>query len=312
MLSRRNVRIKVMQMLYALGRDKQLTFTDAMRRYREVIARSFELYLFHLLYFLRVAEYAEKDAEKRAAKHRPTDEDKLFVPRLSKNELIDSLRKNEQINRFFQHYRLIEKLDDDLIRTLYMDFAKQDAYKAYLQLPEPSAEDHGEQLLALLRHCLASEPLEDAIEDYYPNWTDDKSLIVGAMKKTVKALPVSLYFYEEFQPPVEATVEFGEALLRKVHDEDAALLQIIEPALKNWDAERVAIIDMILLKMALCELLSFPSIPTKVTLNEFVEISKMYSTEKSKDFINGILDRLLKKLQTEGKIQKEGRGLLEE
>ena len=84
-----------------------------------------------------------------------------------------------------------------------------------------------------------------------------------------------------------------------------------EPTLKNWDVDRVAIIDMILLKMALSELMIFPTIPTKVTLNEFVEISKMYSTEKSKDFINGILDRLMKKLNKEGKIKKEGRGLLE-
>jgi len=89
------------------------------------------------------------------------------------------------------------------------------------------------------------------------------------------------------------------------------LLGIIEPTLKNWDADRVAIIDMVLLKMALSELTSFPTIPTKVTLNEFVEISKLYSTDKSKDFINGILDRLMKKLNKEGKIQKEGRGLKE-
>ena len=86
---------------------------------------------------------------------------------------------------------------------------------------------------------------------------------------------------------------------------------IIEPSLKNWDADRVAVIDMIILKMALVELMSFPTIPTKVTLNEFVEIAKKYSTEKSKDFINGILDRLMKQLEKEGKIKKEGRGLIE-
>lgn len=99
--------------------------------------------------------------------------------------------------------------------------------------------------------------------------------------------------------------------MEKVIKEDKKLLAIIEPTLKNWDVDRVAIIDMILLKMALCELISFPSIPTKVTLNEFVEISKLYSTDKSKDFINGILDRLMKQLDSDGKIKKEGRGLKE-
>jgi len=301
-----------MQMLYALGRDKQLTFDDAMRRYREVVARSFELFLFHLLYFIRVAEYAGKDAERRAAKHRPSEEDKSFTPRLIQNPLMDSLRQNIGLYRYFQLYKLSDRIDEDLVRTLYTEFSKQDGYRDYLQLEAPTLEDHAVQLLALLRLCLASEALEDAIEDRYQNWTDDKSLVVGALKKTIKGLPIALDFYAEYLPQEEATVEFGETLLRKVYAEDEALLQIIEPALKNWDAERVAIIDMILLKMALCEFMNFPTIPTKVTLNEFVEISKMYSTEKSKDFINGILDRLLKKLQVEGKIAKQGRGLVEE
>ncbi len=312
MLSRRNVRIKVMQMLYALGRDKQLTFTDAMRRYRETVARSFELYLFHLLYFIRAAEYAEKDAERRRAKHRPTEEDKAFSPQLAQNPLIDSLRQNTFLKNLFAQYRLQDKVDEDLVRSLYTEFAKQDSYKAYSQKNDPELPDHAEQLLSLLRTCFASETFEDATEDWYPNWIDDKSLIVGAMKKTVKALPAEPLFFEEFKPPAEATVEFGEALLQKVYEEDQNLLEVIEPTLKNWDAERVAIIDMILLKMALCELTNFPTIPTKVTLNEFVEISKLYSTEKSKDFINGILDRLMKKLNSEGRIHKEGRGLLEE
>ena len=135
--------------------------------------------------------------------------------------------------------------------------------------------------------------------------------MVGALKKTIRALPVEDGFYNGFKPTVETTVDFGEVLLTKVHKEDKELLEVIEPTLKNWDADRVAIIDMILLKMALCELTSFPSIPTKVTLNEFVEISKLYSTDKSKDFINGILDRLMKKLNKDGKIAKEGRGLKE-
>ena len=149
------------------------------------------------------------------------------------------------------------------------------------------------------------------MEDFYASWDEDKSLIVGALKKTLKALPAKEDFYEVHRPTEETTVEFGETLLTQVHKTDKELLELIEPTLKNWDAERVAVIDMILLKMALCELLGFPTIPTKVTLNEFVEISKLYSTDKSKDFINGILDRLMKKLHDDGKIKKEGRGLVE-
>jgi N utilization substance protein B len=300
-----------MQMLYALSRDPQLSMEEAMRRYRESVSRSFELYLFYLYYVVKIAEYARKDAERRAAKYLPNEEDKYFTPRLFENDLVKSLTGNQELGRLYQRYRIVSKVDDDMVRAIYTEFSKKESYKAYLQKAHPDAEDHAAQLLDLVRLCLSSESLSDATEDWYPNWEDDKSLVTGALKKTFKALPASPGFYEDYLPPEEATVEFGETLLTAVHDKDAELLSAIEPTLKNWDVQRVAILDMIMLKMALCELLSFPTIPTKVTLNEFVEISKQYSTEKSKDFINGILDRLLKQLLTEGKIKKEGRGLLD-
>ena len=149
------------------------------------------------------------------------------------------------------------------------------------------------------------------IEDRYPFWSDDKSLVIGAIKRSLKTLPTEDDFYEVHRPTAETTQDFGEVLFKNVFEEENKLLELIEPTLNNWDVERVAVIDMVLLKMALCELMNFPTIPTKVTLNEFVEISKQYSTEKSKDFINGILDRLMKRLHKDGKIVKEGRGLVE-
>lgn len=298
-------------MLYSLSRDPQLTMEEAMRRYRESVSRSFELYIFYIYYILRVAEYATKDAERRAGKFLPTEEDKQFSPRIFENALVRSFTSNQELNRLFQRYGMVAKADEDLIRSLYTEFSKRDSYKAYSQKETAQEEDHATQLLDLARFCLSAESLGEAIEDWYPNWEDDKSLVVGALKKTFKALPVKADFYVDYLPPEEAAVEFGEALLEQVHRRDGELLATIEPTLKNWDVQRVAILDMIMLKMALCELLSFPTIPTKVTLNEFVEISKLYSTEKSKDFINGILDRLLKQLSAEGKIKKEGRGLLD-
>lgn len=201
-------------------------------------------------------------------------------------------------------------VDDDFVRTLYIDFSKNEDYKQYL-LAKTTVEDDRKILLELFKVLVGNENYNETMEDKYPLWGDDKSLIVGTIKKTIKGLPEDYDFCGTYKPQDETTVEFGEALLKDVNDNDASLLEIIEPALKNWDADRVAIIDMISLKMALSELMIFSSIPTKVTINEFVEISKTYSTEKSKDFINGILDRLMKKLDKEGKIKKKGRGLLD-
>ncbi|MCB9345287.1 MAG: transcription antitermination factor NusB [Lewinellaceae bacterium] len=294
-----------------LNRDEQLTPKDVVKLYKDGIWKAFELYLFQLYVLLKVAQYAEKDAEKRASKHLPTDEDKKFSPRLSQNDCTKSLANHTEFAKLAKKYKVSENIDEDHIKSLYNLFVDTPEYKEYLELESPDVKDHSKALLNLYRTLAASDLFSDMSEDRYTNWADDDSLVSGAMKKTLKAMPLEGKFYEEHEPSDETVLEFGEELLTKTCEEDAALFSDIEPTLKNWDADRVAILDMVMLKMALCELLHFPTIPTKVTLNEFVEISKTYSTDKSKEFINGILDRLMKELLDKGRIVKEGRGLQE-
>jgi N utilization substance protein B len=301
-----------MQVLYAMSRDKEMTFQQAMLLYNTTIRNSFELYLLNLLQLLRVAEYARIDYNTKSAKLRPSDEDKAFKPRLADNPLIKSLQEHRGFNTLLTTYKTDARITEDNTRLLYHEFAKTDPYKTYLADTNDSSDIHLQALLDLYKCLSTSEFFNELMEDNYISWADDKSLVIGAIKKTLKALPAAGSFYQEFEPTDETVREFGESLLRDVHDKNQDLLDNIEPTLKNWDADRVAVMDMILLKMALSELMSFPTIPTKVTLNEFVEISKLYSTDKSKDFINGILDRLMKKLHKEGKIIKEGRGLIED
>lgn len=300
-----------MQVLYAKNQDKQLKFSEALRTYREGLRHSYELYLLNLLQFLKVVAVAQKDAANKAAKLRPTKADLAFRPKLFSNPLSQSFFENEELEKFFRAYKVNEKIKLDDCRTLYYEYRKTEQYKAYIANKECTNKEHQIILLDLFKWLSANELFNENIEDHYLSWTDDKSLVVGAMKKTLKALPAGETFFKEYLPDPEATVDFGETLLKKVNDDDAKLLAVIEPSLNNWDAERVAVIDMILLKMAIAELTNFPTIPTKVTLNEFVEISKLYSTDKSKDFINGILDRLMKQLEKDGAINKEGRGLKE-
>ena len=311
MLSRRNIRIKVMQMLYAMSRDQELAFDDVLKNYRESIQQSFELYLYNLQYLIKVAKYSLKDADRRSKKHLPSEEDKTFTPKLFQNDLIQIIVTNDKFNELVKEYDLDEMIDNDSVRSLYIDFAKTDEYKKYLQEETATHDEDRRMVLELYKTLVSKEIFNETIEDKFPLWGDDKSLIIGTIKKTIKALPDQIDFCSTYKPQEETTIGFGEALLSNVHNQNSELLEIIEPSLKNWDADRVAIIDMISLKMALSELMIFPTIPTKVTINEFVEISKMYSTEKSKDFINGILDRLMKKLDKEGKIKKEGRGLID-
>ena len=311
MLSRRSVRIKVMQLLYMLNRDEHLDFNGLVKDYNEGIWKTYELYIFQIYLLLRVTQYAEKDAAHRANKMLPNDDDRAFQPRLYANPCTQSLANHVDFLNVVAKYKANENVDEDHVRSLYLAFAETPEYKAYLALAEPTNEEHIKILLELYRFLTNHDLFVDMSEDRYNNWPDDESLVVGAMKKTLKTMPFQGAFFKEHEPNDETVREFGEQLLRKTCQEDRALFAHIEPTLKNWDADRVAILDMIMIKMALCELLHFPTIPTKVTLNEFVEISKVYSTDKSKDFINGILDRLMKKLVREEKIVKEGRGLIE-
>ena len=300
-----------MQVLYAMNRDKALTKHKALVQYNNNINQSYSLYLFNLIQLIKVAEYTKIVKKKIKGKLRPTEEDLAFQSVLAENKVIQSLKKNQGLQVEIRQHKKREKLTEDNIRLLYREFAKQEEYQAYLKSDDRKTEDHRKMVLLLFKTMIANEVFEDVLDENYLFWDDDKSLVVGAMKKTIKALPNEEPFYEAFKPTFDTVKEFGEVLLNKVNDDSDDLFNIIEPTLKNWDAERVAVIDMILLKMAVCELINFPTIPTKVTLNEFVEISKLYSTDKSKDFINGILDRLLKKLEKEGKVIKEGRGLIQ-
>lgn len=312
MLSRRNVRIKVMQALYSISTANVSDKDLIIKSYRSKIASSFDLYVFVLYVFYRVAIYAIVEEENRKSKFRPTVEDLDFIGKLGENELIHSIENNKDLQNLFNHAHLNQIIPLDTIRILYQEFSKSsEEYSDYLSLGKTVNEDHREILLKLFKFTVSHENCIDIIEDNFNNWIDDQSLVIGAIKKTIKALPIDSVYINQFRPDPEATQYFGQALLENVMATDDQLRQIINPNLQNWDADRVAIIDMLLIKMALAEFIHFPSIPTKVTLNEYVEISKMYSTDKSRDFINGILDRLLKKLQNQGVIKKEGRGLID-
>lgn len=312
MLSRRIIRIKVMQLLYASGRDETLTLKDLENRFKIGVKKTHELYLLNLHYLFETAKFSLQDLHVRKSKHLPSEEDKNFKPKIYENELVSTILQSADYKKQVNKYLSSVELEDANIRLLYTEFCKNESYKPYISKADCTNEDHANMLLDLYKTLYNYEHFNDLIEDHYAGWIDDKSLIVGAIKKTIKALPDLEEFHTEWNDEDVMTMEFGELLLLKSFTHDKELLDMIEPMLQNWDAERVAILDMILIKMALCELLYFPTIPTKVTLNEFVEISKIYSTDKSKEFINGLLDRIMKKLNAEGRIQKEGRGLIDE
>lgn len=299
-----------MQALYALNRDEELTIAQALRAYEKSTENSFVLYLFNLYALLQICRFAKVDAQKRHAKYLPSEEDLKFTDKFYTNALIQSLVKHPVLQKKFKEMHFEARIDQDLIRKMYKDFSAEEPYRAYIQNENATDDDHVDILHELYRFIRRNEVFNEMVEDLYATWEDDKSLVVGAVKKSLKALPAEANFLDEYQVQSE-TYQFGIQLLNRTAQDDAKIQEIFEPTLKNWDVERLALIDTILIKMAIAEFLYFKSIPTKVTLNEYVEVSKQYSTAKSKDFINGILDKVMKQLQDDGLIKKEGRGLVD-
>jgi len=259
---------------------------------------------------MRVADCATLDGKKRKSKHLPTDIDKIFSNKLYTNEIISGISENKILSKQFDDLKFESQVNNDYINKIYEEFAKKDEYLEYLK-NEFTQEQLIELLLELYRFCRQDEYFNEMLEDSYYNWLDDKSLVVGSVKKFLKAIPEEGHsFIDSFKPDEETTIDFGLNLLKIAIKNKESNMELIIPVLENWDHERLAIVDTIFLRMALTELLDFPTIPSKVTLNEYVELAKQYSTVKSKEFINGILDKLMKDLQEKGTLKKEGRGLI--
>ena len=304
MLSRRSVRIKAMQLLFAVNRDHDLSVEEAKERYWTYIEDTFSLYILNLAVIINIAKIAQKDLENRKKKHLPTDLDKIFKDKIYNNSLVKNLDLNPLLKKELAKLKVEEYIQKDYYDSMYNEFAKKEEYSKYIT-KESSNEDHLEILLELYRFCRQNELFNEIMEGYFGTWVDDKSVVVGAVKKTLKALPhESDDFFFKYKSPDETVKDFGYNLFIRAIENDEELLKQIEPNLKNWESDRIAIIDMILMKMALCEMMGFNTIPTKVTINEYVEIAKNYSTAKSKEFINGVLDKIMKDLEAKGDIVK--------
>jgi N utilization substance protein B len=303
MLSRRNIRIKIMQLLFALNRDETLSSSKTLDSYEDFIYQSYKLYLFHLYLLIDIIQYAKTDSEKRKSKYLPIPEDLSFSPVLLENECSQNLVLNKSLQNEFKKSKFSEKWDTDISKKVYFEFAKTPEYLEYV-FGDLSKEKHIDTLLSIYKFAVKHELCEELIEDLFSNWQDDRSLIIGAVKKSIKSLPADEKFYEYYLPEDETLNEFGLALINETLERDEEIISLVEPVLNNWEVDRVAVIDLILIKMAVAEMIKFPSIPLVVTINEYVEISKSYSTEKSKEFVNGILDKLTNVLRDKQLLDK--------
>ncbi len=311
MISRRNIRVKVMQTLYSLSTmspdgAKKSADQKAAEILNEKLENSLELFTTLILYLTNVAQYAERDAHQRAGKYLPTTEDLNVNTKIAGNESVWQVISNETFKEKVKSAHLEQRVDRDWVRKLYQALVKTPEYEAYIATDgrDPKSD------LSMLRFVWEgvmqkNEPFVEHLADELPGWEDDEPMLNMLMDNFFRGVGkvnfLSLISGEKQQ--------YAQELLRTTLEKEEYAMELIRPKLVNWEAERVAIIDLILLRMGVCELLYFPTIPTKVTINEYIDLAKMYSTPQSGQFVNGVLDNLLKELSNEGKIRKQERGL---
>lgn len=315
MISRRQLRIKALQSLYAYYKTGREDMARSEKELHFNIQKAYELYHYLLLLIIDVVLYAESRIELARDKHIPTHEDLHPNTRFIDNQLIDQLSSNEQLLRFVQQHKLNWTNYPELIKEIYKKVIEGEKYVAYMASESNSYAEDKKIIIQVYTHVIfPNESLSAIMEEQSIYWNDDLEFITSMIVKTFKR-------FKEDDGPQKSLMD----LYKSMEDRDYVVklyrqtilhreeyVEYIKQNTRNWDLERIAFMDVLIMQMALAELIEFSSIPTKVTLNEYLDISKFYSTSKSSVFINGVLDKVVMQLREEKKILKKGRGLIGE
>ena len=315
MLNRRHLRIKVLQILYAFYQNEEKDPLQAEKELFRSIDKMYELYIYFLLVFEELVTFGEQRIEDRQKRINPSDDDLQPSRKFVDNQIFRYFMSNQGLRKQSETMKINwgGAVKKDLMRKLFVQIKDSQLYNDYMNTSESNFEEDKQFALKLFKTEIANfELLHDYFESESIYWMDDIDLVCSMVLKTIKNLNekdkdgkiLPLYKDEDDER------EFIKTLIRKTISKDDENTKTIDELTQNWELDRIAKMDIILLKMALTELTELSSIPKKVTLNEYIEISKYYSTPKSQVFINGILDKAVDRLDKEGKLIKTGRGLI--
>lgn len=309
MISRRNIRVKVMQTLYIVvtseGGLKLLPSGQAGSEAQKILQAHFtqtrELFVYLTYFLTEVCRYAETDVHQRAGKHLPSYADLHVNTKIAGNKILWRMLEDTSFKEAITNVKPHLKCDKELVRKIYMQLAETAEYKIYINKSERDNKDEKDILEFILdKIMLANENFTSHLEDLFSNWDDDGELIILLLVNFIQK-PGNANFNEVISPDKKY---FAVKLLQAVQEKNEQLESLIIPKLKNWDPERIALLDMILMKMGVAEFLYFETIPPKVTINEYIDLAKEYSTPQSGHFVNGILDNIHKELVQQGKMLK--------
>lgn len=291
-----------MQTLYAMEREGVLmTTAEATRTLNQKFEQSRSLFSYLLLLVTEIAGFAEKEAAKRSARFLPSEDDLSINTKISSNDLMLQITGDASFKKAVEDFGLMQKADQELIRKIYKLLAATPEYTDYIE--DDTRNKKSEKKILEFIFTALMLPNEDIIshlEEHFINWDDDAELM-DVLVLNYLSKPVAGAFAFIIS---EDKKDFACSLLRTVMEKKEVTMELIKPKLKNWDADRIASLDLIILQMGICEFLFFETIPTKVTINEYIDLAKEYSTPQSGQFVNGLLDNIHKELSAENQIKK--------
>jgi N utilization substance protein B len=313
MVNRRFLRIKAMQALYTFFQSEK---NDLGRTEKELLAnieKIYDLYIYLFSLLIEIHHAAKIHIEDSRNKMLPSQSDLNPNTKFIENLVLTSLLENKQLSKEILNRKISWQNELELVRKILSEIRQSDEYKTYQESPKKEAAEDRNFVVNIIRNIIADhELLNSCLEEKNIHWADDLYIAFTILIKTFElADPTgNIQLSSLYKDPAEDK-QFVRDLVVKciVHNEEFE--QLISDKTKNWDVERIALMDVLLMKMALTEIMYFENVPIKVTLNEYIEISKQYSTPKSKMFINGILDKIVADLKNQKKVVKTGRGLLE-
>jgi transcription antitermination protein NusB len=303
MLSRRIIRVKVMQALYSIeSMNNETRPGEPLQILEQNIEQSRHLFTYLVYFVIEVARFAERDAVQKAQKHLPSENDLNINTKISGNEIVWDILNNNSFQNSLERFKIKYLIDDELIRKIYHSLISSTEYKEYTELKSRDKRSERKILEYIFGSLmLPEENFISDVEEKFIHWDDDADMMIVLINGLLQK-PASFNFEEMVS---KEKMDFAIDLMECVIDKKNYCLELIKPKLKNWDAERIASLDMILMQMGVCEFLYFETIPPKVTINEYIDLAKEYSTEQSGHFVNGILDNIHKELIAQNKIHKK-------
>ncbi|MGI6323898.1 MAG: transcription antitermination factor NusB [Bacteroidales bacterium] len=315
MISRRLLRIKALMALYAYNRREDNDLVKAEKELMFSIVKTYDLYHYLLLLVLEIADIASDRIERALQKNIPTFEDLNPNRRFIDNVVIAQLRNNKALTKYLNDSKLSWINFSHIPRILYTKLISCDYYLEYM-----SSEYHNYQSDKKIVHKIivellpTSEDLVNCLEEQSIYWNDDLDYVIIMLEKTLKKFKPDTKEDAGLMPLFKnrEDEDFVKQLFRKAVLNSASYSEFIDNNTTNWEVERIALMDILVMQLAIAEILEFPEIPVKVTLNEYIEIAKYYCTSKSSTFVNGILDNIVKEIRARKLFNKYGRGLVGE